>query len=418
MVKKFINEYSLIKKNALDKIEELCIKTSSPIAISILYISNVYVVCDIMGTSFLNNMKDLLISDITSIPNDDVYAIEELSDNRFLLVHSLHNKEVFARNLSSIFMNFRKHEMIRDSNISISYKCGTAMIGSQGIHYAYNQAFLAFSKAFTQEYYKHIFIDEAESILDSLNNEMKLGAYFQDAINDKRLSLAFQPVINTKNGKISGHECLLRLVTPQNNIISAGPFIPVAEKMGFIDVVDELVLEMVASELNLSPSVYLGMNVSSASIDNKNWLDKAKTLLKDPDLASRLIIEITETSAQRDLKKLAYFVDFIQGLGAQIAIDDFGSGYTSFKQLQSLRADIIKIDGLFIKDIASNHDNRFFVQMMLDCSKTFNMKTTAEFVENGEIAKVLMGLDVDYMQGNYFGPAVNYRSWIKDDLPK
>jgi EAL domain-containing protein (putative c-di-GMP-specific phosphodiesterase class I) len=154
------------------------------------------------------------------------------------------------------------------------------------------------------------------------------------------------------------------------------------------------------------------MNISNISIDNPIWLNKARNLLQDVDIASRLTIEITETGAQRDLTKLSSFVNFVQGLGSQIAIDDFGAGYTSFKQLQFLQADIIKIDGMFIRDIVTNYDNRFFVQMMLDCSKTFNMKTVAEFVENGEIAKVLMELDVDYMQGNYFGLAVNYRSWI------
>lgn len=416
MVEKCLDEYGSVKRKILDKVEDICAKNHAPMALSVLYTYSMHIVSHIMGPQFVKDMKALLVSDIEKL--DKVYGIWELSDRSFLLLHSLQDKEKFTRDMSSIFLNFRKHSLVANSTVAISYKCGTSSVTDQGVYHAYNQASIAFLEALTQDHYKHMFIEDMASKIDEFGNDMKLASYFQDAISEKRLSLAFQPVINAKNGKISGHESLLRLVTHEGAIISAGPFIPIAEKMGFIDAVDEMVLDMVASELYQSSSVFLGMNVSSASIDNNNWLNKAKLLLKDPDVASRLVIEITETSAQRDLKKLGYFVDFVQGLGAQIAIDDFGAGYTSFKQLQHLRADIIKIDGLFIKDIVTNHDNRFFVQMMLDCSKTFNMKTVAEFVENGEIAKVLMGLDVDYMQGNYFGPAVNYRSWIKDDCKK
>ena len=99
-------------------------------------------------------------------------------------------------------------------------------------------------------------------------------------------------------------------------------------------------------------------------------------------------------------------------MGCQVALDDFGSGYTSFRQLKALSVDMVKIDGAFIKDLTDNSDNRFFVKTLLDFTKGFGLQSVAEFVEKGETAKMLMELGVDYMQGYYFGKPENYRSWL------
>jgi EAL domain-containing protein (putative c-di-GMP-specific phosphodiesterase class I) len=155
--------------------------------------------------------------------------------------------------------------------------------------------------------------------------------------------------------------------------------------------------------------------LSALGVHNKDWLKIAQKALQNPNIASRLMVEITETAAQQDLSKTAYFVASLQEMGCQVALDDFGSGHTSFRQLKALSVDVIKIDGAFIRDIVNNPDNLLFVKALLSMSKGFGFESVAEFVENGEIAKLLMGLDVNYMQGNYFCPAVNYRSWVKEN---
>ena len=128
----------------------------------------------------------------------------------------------------------------------------------------------------------------------------------------------------------------------------------------------------------------------------------------------RLIVEITETATQLDMRRTAYFVATIQSLGGLVALDDFGSGYTSFRQLKSLSVDMVKIDGAFVRDLVDNADNRFFVKTLLDFTNGFGLKAVAEFVETGEIAKMLMELGVEYMQGYYFGKPENVRGWIDD----
>ena len=121
------------------------------------------------------------------------------------------------------------------------------------------------------------------------------------------------------------------------------------------------------------------------------------------------------SNMHKNLNKVIEFVDTVQSLGCQIAIDDFGAGYTSFTQLKLLNADIIKIDGIFIRDIVDNHDSRLFVKTLIDFAKAFCLQTVAEFVETGDIAKNLIDLGVDYLQGYYFGKALNYRPWVNGD---
>lgn len=296
-----------------------------------------------------------------------------------------------------------------------------ASIGSSYFPLASNSASDIFDKAYMalkhcegeyNQYYSTY--SSAEKTHNLHKNQIILAHCMQNALLHKKLRLAFQPIINSKTGSISHHECLLRIVHDDGRIISVGPFIPIVEKMGFIDLIDELVLEMVVQELIDCPTISLAFNISGIGIDNPKWIKNAKKLFRDPDIAARAIVEITETALQKDMEQASYFISSLQDMGCQVAIDDFGAGHTSFRQLKALPVDIIKIDGSFIRDIVDNADNRLFVKTLLDITKGFGLKAVAEFVETGEIAKMLMELKVDYMQGNYFCPAVNYRSWVQE----
>jgi EAL domain-containing protein (putative c-di-GMP-specific phosphodiesterase class I) len=104
----------------------------------------------------------------------------------------------------------------------------------------------------------------------------------------------------------------------------------------------------------------------------------------------------------------------LQAMGCLVALDDFGSGYTSFRQLKAISVDMVKIDGAFVKDIAQSADNQFFVKTLMQFAQGFGLQTVAEFVENGEIAKILMEMGVDYLQGYYLGKPENHRRWLNE----
>jgi EAL domain-containing protein (putative c-di-GMP-specific phosphodiesterase class I) len=250
---------------------------------------------------------------------------------------------------------------------------------------------------------------------DLSRQQMGLANYLLKAFKEERLRLAFQPVIESKTGKTAHYEALFRIVSASGKISSGGALIPIAEKMGLIDMIDTMVMKMVIAELRHSKDVTIAFNVSNVTTEDAVWLDTISQLIKEtPEIASRLIVELTETAVHRDLRRTAFFVASLQSLGCQVALDDFGSGYTSFRQLKALSVDMVKIDGIFVKDLAHSSDNRFFVKTLLDFSKAFGLTTVAEFVETGEIAKVLMEMGVDYLQGYYFGKPENHRTWLNE----
>ncbi len=245
--------------------------------------------------------------------------------------------------------------------------------------------------------------------------EMGLANYLGQAVKEGRIRLAYQPVIDSKTGKVNHYEALLRLCSEDGTITSAGALIPIAERMGFIPMIDCIVLEKVVAELRADPDVHIAVNVSNLTIQDSGWLTLlTELMMATPEVAKRLTVEITETAVHGDLKHTARFCAEVQALDCMVALDDFGSGYTSFRQLKALSIDYVKIDGAFVRDLTDNADSRLFVKILLDFTKGFGLKSVAEFVESGEVAKMLMDLGVDYLQGYYFGKPRNTRPWVKE----
>ena len=234
---------------------------------------------------------------------------------------------------------------------------------------------------------------------------------FKNTLKYDTISFAYQPIIDRATGKIHYYECLLRMPDHNKKLVSAGPYIGLAEQSGLNNILDQIVLEMAVEELRAAPHVMLAVNISNAGILDANLKQRAVELLSDRAVAKRLIIEITETSLNLDFAVTKSFIDTMREHGCRVALDDFGSGFTSFQQLQNLRLDIIKIDGSFIKNVILNQQSKYLVKALIEMAAQLGAKTVAEFVESAEIAKFLLDVEIDYMQGDFFSPAVNYRMW-------
>ena len=132
-------------------------------------------------------------------------------------------------------------------------------------------------------------------------------------------------------------------------------------------------------------------------------------------VAERLTIEITETAAIHDIDDTRGFVARVKELGCRIAIDDFGAGYTSFRNLRNLGVDIVKIDGAFVANLSKSADDRAFVQTLIDLAHRLGLKTVAEWVQDEESAKLLAEWGCDYLQGALIGLASPHRPWRPDE---
>ncbi len=269
---------------------------------------------------------------------------------------------------------------------------------------------LAYGMQHSEEQGYYYCYDDNPLDVDALRSDNIKLNLLRGSLLNKKAKFMYQPVIDRKTGKIEYHECLLRIQDDNNNFISVGPIIAHAESKGLINIVDFTVIEMAINELKEDTENTLSVNISNIGVLNKRLLKRIEYLLKRNDVADRLIIEITETSLNEDFETTKKFINSLKKYGCKFALDDFGSGFTSFKQLLALPIDIIKIDGTYISDINVNDHSRVFVEALIKIAHDLKIKTVAEYVENGEIAKFLMDIKIGSMQGNFFLPASQTRA--------
>jgi diguanylate cyclase (GGDEF)-like protein len=233
---------------------------------------------------------------------------------------------------------------------------------------------------------------------------MVMGEQLLKAIQENRVVFAYQPVINSKTTDIAYYETLVRMFDEEGELVSAGAFVPVAERLGLMRQLDRRTLDMALSDLTKNPDVKLALNISGLTASDRSWLRVLVNFMKDkPDVAKRLIIEITETAALEDFEDSALFVAAVRDLGCKVALDDFGSGYTTFRHLKSLTVDVVKIDGSFVMNVSDNPDNLLFIRSLLNLAGGFGVETVAECVETAEDANLLIKEGVNFLQGYYYG---------------
>jgi len=233
------------------------------------------------------------------------------------------------------------------------------------------------------------------------------------ALNERRIALAYEPVVETKTRKVAFYECLMRVRRPDGRIAHANEIIPVAERVGLMRMLDYRVLELVVNQLAGAPDLTASVNVSPASTVDPDWWAGLGALLRaNTSAAARLIIEITETAAIQDVDVARGFVTRVKDLGCRIAIDDFGAGNTSFRNLRKLGVDIVKIDGAFVQNIVKSSDDRAFVHTLIDLSRRLGLKTVAEWVQDEQAAQLLSDWGCDCLQGALIGLANDARPWL------
>ncbi|WP_207456936.1 GGDEF and EAL domain-containing protein [Azospirillum sp. SYSU D00513] len=236
-----------------------------------------------------------------------------------------------------------------------------------------------------------------------LRASLAAGQAVNAAIQAETLRFAFQPVVDS-DGCVAFYECLLRLPQPDGTVLNAGAFMPAVERLGMARRVDHQTLALAMRALEENPDVSLALNLSATTTADRTWLTALEEMLRErPGVASRLIIEVTESAVIEDLEETAAFLAAVRAHGCRTALDDFGAGYLSYRHLRSLPVDIVKIDGSFVREMAECPDALLFIRTLVMLAKGFGLATVAEFVETEEQATALRREGVRMLQGYRFG---------------
>jgi EAL domain-containing protein (putative c-di-GMP-specific phosphodiesterase class I) len=203
---------------------------------------------------------------------------------------------------------------------------------------------------------------------------------------------------------VTYYECLVRMYDRDGKLVPAAQFVPAIEQLGLMRSIDNRVRDLAIFELERNPQVSLAINISGLTATERSWFRGLVARLKERrDIAKRLIVEITETAALQDIDETSRFVSALRALGCKVALDDFGSGFTTFHHLKALTVDVVKIDGSFVRNITTDTENQIFIHNLMALAQALGVSTVAECVETREDADYLSNAGIDLLQGYYFG---------------
>ncbi len=247
---------------------------------------------------------------------------------------------------------------------------------------------------------------------DTTRDAMLIANRVQRALHDNALHLAYQPVVSSATGQVLFYEALARLFDERGQPIPAAHFIPAVERMGLAYQLDCRVLAMVVMELKAHMGLQLAINISGSTAEHPEWNAYMEMALDGRrDLASRLIIEITESVQMRDMAVTRRFVDFAKNMGGRVALDDFGAGFTTVQQLTGLNVQMMKLDRALVAGIDGNLQQQHVMRAMIALARSLGLTIVAEGVEDQAVAAWLTAEKVELQQGYHHGYPAFDKPW-------
>ncbi len=226
------------------------------------------------------------------------------------------------------------------------------------------------------------------------------------ALQDRRMRLAFQPVVYASDTAVIGFfEGFIRLLNERDQVIPARDFMAAVEQHELGRQIDCAALQMGLMALQRNPQIRVSINMSARSVGYRPWVQVLRKALRDtPRLANNLILEITEPSILQVPDVLKSFMEEMRNHGIVFALDDFGAGFTSLRLLREMQFEIAKIDGSLVKNVDTSPDAQAIARAAIAVAQEMNMYVVAEAVETEAEANWLRDAGVGCMQGYLFGP--------------
>ena len=264
-----------------------------------------------------------------------------------------------------------------------------------------------------------------ENLRDEVMARMATEAGLRGALRSGELTVHYQPEVSLITGEVLAVEALVRWNHPTEGLLSASRFIDIAEETGLVVDIGELVLAEACREAATWPggamAPQLRVNLSAAQIQRDETVDLVRHVLAASGLpARRLCLEITESAVMIDLERSAETLDRLKEMGIELAVDDFGTGFSSLAYLKQFPVDVLKIDRAFVSGLGSDDDDTAFVRSIISLAEALGLGVVAEGVETATQADALLGLGCTRAQGYLFAepsPSETLRTFMADRRP-
>jgi diguanylate cyclase (GGDEF)-like protein/PAS domain S-box-containing protein len=331
-------------------------------------------------------------------------------DEFTLLVYNIkaHDVPKAAENFRALLEKYKFFYESKNFNITSSIGASVIDAGVVSADEVLSHADLACNMAKAQGRNRVHLYNPNDRDKAGMAEDMGWAARVREMLEHDRFQLVYQPIMSVSTGAVEDYEVLVRMVCTDGEIILPGGFMPAAERFGLIHNVDRWIVARAIHQLaNLrehGSQVRFSINLSGKAFEDSILLPTIQRLLKETGLDPALLtFEITETAAIANLGAATRFIGALKDIGCQFALDDFGSGFSSFTYLKHLPVDKLKIDGSFVQNLAETPVDQAMVQSMNQVAHALGKQTIAEYVESAETLALLKDYGVDFAQGNFIG---------------
>jgi len=331
-------------------------------------------------------------------------------DEFTLLLYNISKQDVLraAENFRALCDNYRFSA--EDKTFNITCSIGVVVIDDSTVsaEEVLSHADLACHMAKQHGRNRATLYDPADLGKADMAADMNWAAQVREMLEHDRFQLVYQPIVSTADGSVRDYEVLVRMVCDDGKIILPGGFMPAAERFGLIHSVDRWIVKRAIMQLGrlrqAGSRVSFSINLSGHAFEDESLLPLIRQWLSETGLDPAWVtFEITETAAIENLAAAEAFIIDLKDIGCQFALDDFGSGFSSFAYLKHLPVDKLKIDGAFVKGMAHSSVDQAMVESMNQVAHALGKVTVAECVENEETLQLLTEMGIDLVQGNYLG---------------
>ena len=356
------------------------------------------------GDKYIKGLSEILEKVVHTYNGASIYRLNGSDFGIVVPNITIKEADVMAQNIHS-----RLNEYMRASELSA---IGSMGIVSYGKDKPLGELLAAADTAISLAQTKHV---NAWHIQKDSNLQQNSTSAFgnqnwrniiDDVIKQSSVTLLFQPINAANRSSKAYTEVYSRFKLEDGQVLPTASFLAMAEKLNRVVDIDRMIIEKVIDVIKTKNMAdkFFGINISPASAHDDQfmiWLERR--LLKEANLATKLIFEISEYGLQQNVNSSRRFIDMLHRAGSRVTVEKFGVGITSFKFFQELKPDFIKLDGSYTRDIADQKNNQYFIRMIVDLSHRIGVNVLAECVETQEEKHVLEKLFVDGCQGYYIG---------------
>jgi diguanylate cyclase (GGDEF)-like protein/PAS domain S-box-containing protein len=391
-------------------------RTRKPIAVMFLDLDNFKTVNDSLGHSVGDELLRAVAEVLRGCIRQADTAARLGGDEFAVLIEYIEGHSDIVKLAERILTALRRPVTLERTEVVATASVGITfgVPGSTGEQLLRN-ADLAMYMA--KEHGKNCYEEYRDQMHTAIVERLELEADLRRTTTGQELVVHYQPIVDLETDVLVGFEALVRWQHPLRGLLPPGAFVPFAEEVGLIDVVDRFVLVEACAQLQywqerglVRPDVSISINLSTRELaDTATEKNVAEMLAATRFTPSNLVLEITESAMMKDTKVVVQNLHALKALGLRIALDDFGTGYSSLAYLEQLPIDILKIDRSFVTALVEDEEQVGLAQAIIKIAETLGHTTIAEGVETAAQAARLRQLGCRFGQGYHLGKPLDAR---------